>query len=343
MITTTLAVLAAVTFPGGNVSELAKSISEATGQGVVFEAGASERAPRFAYDPANLNEMARQIQASANFRRAPGAEHVFHHGRLPSHFFGVNLVSRLSNTNSWLQGAAPPEDFLKDGKVTLQSRSGQSIMLNTLPAGLLPKPLQTHWMFERGVIKAWVKDMPPIEFMNMAAKAVGGKLLQRTDRFVLDIDAAEIHRRALATLAFVQADKRYATSNYRERFEVELSRAGLAAINGPVLSTLLTSPSGRFRMEIPASMRPAIGAYVRSMLAGEAQEETVQTMAVEQDLKVPVQREDRQRRGNANQNRLQNLDPRLIGYADIDARFRVTLQLATRDALGRQGPPVRLP
>lgn len=340
MTTLTFAALAAVTFSGGNVSDLAKSIAEATGQPVVFEAGASERAPKFTYDPANLNEMARQVQSSANFRRAPGTEHVFHHGRLPSHFFGINLVSRLMNTNSWLQGGAVPENFLNDGKVTLQSRSGQSISLNSLPAGLLSKPLQTHWMFDRAVIKAWVKDLPAEDFMTMAAKAIGGKFLTRQDRFVIDIDPGEIQRRALATLAFVQADRRYANSNYREKFEVELSRAGISALGAPQISGLLASTSGRFRMEIPGSMRPAIGAYVTAMLAGEAQEEQLVTIIENQRGQ---RGEERQRRGSANQSRLRNLDPRLIGYADIDARFRVTLQLATRDALGRPGSPVRLP
>jgi len=350
MTTITFAAIAAVTFGGGNVSDLAKSIAEATRQPVVFEAGAAERAPKFTYNPDNLNEMARQIQTSANFRRAPGSEQVFHHGRLPSHFFGINLISRYANTNSWLQGGPVPENFLNEGKVTLQSRSGQSVSLNSLPAGLLSKPLQTHWMFDRSVIKAWVTDQPAEDFMTMVAKAIGGKFLTRQDRFVIDIDPGEIQRRALATLAFVQADRRYPTASYRDKFEIELSRAGISALGAPQISGLLASSSGRFRMEIPASMRPAIGAYVTAMLSGEAEEEAQLTelrsfsqVQIIEDQRGRNRGEERQRRGSANQSRLRNLDPRLIGYADIDARFRVTLQLATRDALGRPGSPVRLP
>lgn len=37
------------------------------------------------------------------------------------------------------------------------------------------------------------------------------------------------------------------------------------------------------------------------------------------------------------------IDPRLIGFAEMNSRFEVTVQLATRDALGRQGAPIRLP
>jgi len=343
--TATLTALAAVTFPGGNVSDLAKSIAEATKQGVVIEAGAGERAPRFSFDPSNLNEMARQIQTSTGFRRSPGGEHVFHHGRLGGHLFGVNLVNRLGNSNSWIQGGAVPENFLNDGKVTLQTRSGQSHTLGSLPAGLLNKPLQTHWIFDRAVFKAWVTDMPALDFMNMVAKAIGGKVLQRQDRYVLDIDAAEIQRRAQASLAFVQADRRYAGSSLRDRLEVELSRAALGAIGGAQVNALLATPSGRLQMELPASMRPALSAYIQAVLSDATQEVQMrQSEDRQSQLWESFVREQRRGGGGGgNANRLRMVDPRILGIAEIDARFRVTVQLVTRNQLGQAGPPVRVP
>lgn len=344
MLTATLATVVAVTFPGGNLSDLAKSIADSTKQGVVIEAGAGERAPRFSYDPANLNEMARQIQASTGFRRSPGGEHVFHHGRLGGHLFGVNLVNRLGNSNAWLQGGTVPENFLNDGKVTLQTRSGQSHTLGSLPAGLLNKPLQTHWLFERAVFKAWVTDMPALDFMNMVAKAIGGKVLQRQDRYVLDIDAAEIQRRAQASLAFVQADRRYAGSSLRDRLEVELSRAALGAIGGAQVNSLLATPTGRIQMELPASMRPSILAYIQTVLADAEQEVQARQSAERQaQLLESFSREQRRGGGGNNANRLRMVDPRILGIAEIDARFRVTVQLMTRNQLGQAGPPARLP
>lgn len=339
---TTLVALAAVNFPGGNVSDLAKSIADATGQPVIFEAGANERAPRFSYDPSNLNEMARKIQTATGFRRSPGAIHAFHHGKLPGYLFGMSSVSRYGNTNTWIQGGSLPENFLAEGKVTIQHRSGQSSSVSELPGGILPKPIQVHWIFNRSAFKAHVKQMEPLDFMNHLAKAIGGKVLQLQDRFVLDIDAAEIQRRALGTLAAVQADRRYANYNFRDKFEIELSRQGILAIGPAQLSTLLSTQSGRIRFEIPGTMRPAITAYVNAMLAGEAQGSELIHMGLEVQT-LQRQRDDGQRRGRNNADRLRNLDPRLIGYAEIDARFRVSLQLATVAAPGRPVGSIRLP
>ncbi|HRK23177.1 MAG TPA: hypothetical protein PLX06_15265, partial [Fimbriimonadaceae bacterium] len=198
---------------------------------------------------------------------------------------------------------------------------------------------------DRAVFKAWVTDMPALDFMNMVAKAIGGKVLQRQDRYVLDIDAAEIQRRAQASLAFVQADRRYAGSSLRDRLEVELSRAALGAIGGAQVNALLATPSGRLQMELPASMRPALSAYIQAVLSDATQEVQMrQSEDRQSQLWESFVREQRRGGGGGgNANRLRMVDPRILGIAEIDARFRVTVQLVTRNQLGQAGPPVRVP
>src|SRR5688572_9033627 len=141
---TLLISLAAVSFQGGNVSDLAKSISDATKQNVVFQAGQQERAPAFVYDPADLNEFARVVQKSTGFRRAPGPDHVFHHGRLPSTSFGVRVVQRVFNDQPWQLGGGLPEGAFKDGKITIHHKAGEATTLNNLGMGVLPKPVEMH-------------------------------------------------------------------------------------------------------------------------------------------------------------------------------------------------------
>lgn len=343
-----LGALAKVSFPGGDVSLLAKTISEATKAPVVFEAGATERSKAFEFNAEDLNALARDVLAGAGFKLAPGAEQVYHHGRLGSWFFGQRTLSRLFDDNSWRNGSGLPENSLNEGKITIQSKTGEATRLDALPADLLGKALQTHWMFERASFKAWVQNMPALSFVNHLAKALGGTLVQRTDRYVLEINPQEIQRRAQATLVLAQQNPQYKNLPYRDRFEIELSRAALGGLSSAQIATALATQGGRVRFELLGSMRAPIQAFVTAALSAEEQGDQVDV----QVSGVPVQSnelQDVQRRGGGNQrgrpntSRYRMIDPRLIGFAEMNSRFEVTVQLATRDALGRQGAPIRLP
>src|SRR5688500_13052621 len=253
---TLLISLAAVSFQGGNVSDLAKSISDATKQNVVFQAGQQERAPAFVYDPADLNEFARVVQKSTGFRRAPGPDHVFHHGRLPSTSFGVRVVQRVFNDQGWQQGAGLREGALKERKITIHHKTGEATVINNLGLRVFDKPVETHWALENLAVKAWVTDMPVEDFMKYVAKSVGGRMVLQKDRYVLDIDPSEIQRRALATIAEVQKHKNYQAAQPRDQLQLELTRSMLGSLSHVQIVTLLATPDGRLRLEIGGAMRP---------------------------------------------------------------------------------------
>lgn len=359
MITALIASMA-IPFAGGDISNLAKSISEATDQPVVFEAGASEQAPPFEYRIDDLNELARSIEKATGYKRAPGAEHAFNHGRLGSWLFSPRGVSRTLNDAAWRRVTGKlPEGFLNEGNVTLKTGENEAFSISAFPANLLSKPLQVHWMLQSTPFKAWVEDLPTEDFLNHVAKALGGKFLQQQNRYFIDVDPVEIQRRGLATLSMVQKDPRYPRMSTRDRFEVELSRAGLAALGTAQMRQLMASQNARVRFEIPGSMRPAIYAYITSELDGSSTQgdDERQTLAMQFEYagqtadRLQTQAQERrladmlaQRRGRNSTSRLMRVDPRIWGIAEIDTRFRVTVELATvRDASGRQPSPVRLP
>jgi hypothetical protein len=347
MITTLAASLALAAFPGGNVSDLARSIAEETKQNVVFQAGAAETAKAFEYDPNNLNEMARAILAGSGFKRAPGAEHVFHHGRLGGWMFGLQAVQRVAQQDeTWRAGGAWPADALKDGKVTLKNASGSSFSIESIPKDLLPKPpLEIHWIFERSALKAYVTELPAMDFANYVAKAVGGKVLARQDRYILDIDPVEIQRRAVATLTEVQKAPNYMQMDARRKGQVLLSRAVLGGLSGPQISALLSTPQGSLRFEIGPASRPAVQNYAQALIQSEGQEEVL--FAQEQQTIVQERRAQRgndEGRNNRNMSLiLRRADPRILGYTTINARFEVRVELLVLDNQGRPGRLVPLP
>ena len=368
---TLLLTFAAVSFQGGNVSDLAKSISESTKQNVVFQAGQQERAPAFVYDAADLNEFARVVQKSTGFRRAPGTDHVFHHGRLPSTSFGVRAVQRVFNDQGWQQGAGIPEGALKEGKITIRHKSNEATTLNNLGTGVLTKPVEMHWALENLAVKAWVTDMPVDDFMKFVAKSVGGRILQQKDRYLLDIDAGEIQRRALTTLAEAPKQKNYAQVSPRDQMQLELSRSMLGSLNSAQVAALLATPEGSLKLEIGGGMRPVVQRYIQVLMTPQNQQQGQQgwqsqqqadqaayELAVAEKMRaaelagqaIEVQRAQRGDRGGEdprgarfNANALRRMDPRILGYATIDATFRVRVEVLTLDQLGRPSRLVPLP
>jgi hypothetical protein len=327
---------------------LAKSIAASTKQNVMFQAGVPERAPAFKYDPEDLNEFARAVQKATGFRRAPGGDHVFSHGRLPSFNFGVRAIQRTLNDQAWQQGGPMPENVLKDGKVTIKHEAAQATTVQSLPRNMLDKPLEIHWLFDNLAFKANATEMPADEFLKFVAKAVGGRLLARQDRYFLDIDPGEIQRRATTTVTEAQKTPRFQQLSAREQIQAELSRTMIASLSASQISTLLATNAGSLRLELSGTMRPVATRYVQALLAAENEEQGVQTtegLRGQAEIVIELQRGQRGERGQGRISSalLRRLDPRIVGYATINSQFNVRLELLALDNLGRPSRLIPIP
>jgi hypothetical protein len=347
MHTALLSLVAAASFPGGNVSDLAKTLAEATGQPVVFEAGAQESAKAFEFNPGDLNELARAVQNATDFRRAPGAEHAFHHGRLGSWRFASREMGRLLRDDAWRVGGEWPRDAFRDGKVTLHHEAGKSTSIEAVPRNLLEKPLQVHWIFERAAFKAWVTDLPAAEFLQHLAKALGGRLIARPEAMFLDVDAGEIQRRAVATFAAARASSGFARLDSDDRARLDLARAAVGGLSTGQIAQLLARPDGRLRLEIGAGFRPSVQAYIQILLASSNASASEASTSYLYELEPSFRISQRGRRGYSSGDRmrylLDRLDPRILGYVTVDARFNVTIELVGLNRSGNSLELHRLP
>jgi hypothetical protein len=325
-----VAAAVAVTFPGGDWSELCRSISENTEKNVVALAGNICPAPKFEYEPSDLNAMTRSIRAATLFRQAPGTDAIFYRDPWPVWLFQNEAIRRMGELNADIKTGGPlPENAVSEGKMTLRHEPRQATSVSAF-GPVLSKPLQLHWALEGLAVKAWVKDQPATDFMRFVAKAVGGILLERKDRFVLEIDPKEVQRRALAT--FDEAAKRswFKDLDERARVEWELSRSAVSWASTAQIQEALAEPDSKTKILIGHGLRPVVKKQVEHLFRAPAE---VADEGANARSRTPADSRDRYR----------NLDPRLIGYVELNAQFHARTYLQTVDVQGRPGPVIALP
>lgn len=328
MMVTVIAAWTAVSFPGGDWSDLAKSIGESTKQDVYALAGAREAARPFEYNPDDLNELARAVQSATGFRHAPGLEHVFYRERVLSSLIGLAAAKLLEGEDhAMTEGSGFPASPIKDGLVTVRHKAGQATLL-TACGPLLPKPVVVHWLFERLAFKAWTTDTPAAQFMANLAKGVGGRLVARKDDTYLDIDPAEVRRRALKTLDEMGRHKGFKNLNDGDKWQWELSRAALGAASNSQIAEAFATPDGKTKVAVSFGMKAAIQRHLSDLMQQPAEVALPQRAG-----EAPVSALDPLRR----------IDPRINGYLELNGQFQARLFLQTLDQLGRPGPYVAVP
>ena len=148
--------------------------------------------------------------------------------------------------------------------------------------------------------------------------------------------------------------------------QLELSRSMLGGLYAAQIATLLSVPEGTLKLEIGGALRPAVQRYIQVLMTPQTQQgqtlQQQQQVAAEQERlrayelaiiaqTIELQRErgqrgergDEDRGSRFNANALRRMDPRILGYATIDATFRVRVEVLTLDNLGRPSRLVPLP
>ncbi len=329
MMVSLAAALAAVAFPGGDWSDLCKSIAESTKKPVVALAGANERAKAFGYDPEQPNEMARAIFAATGFKQAPGLDAVFHHGRLAHWNFQLTATQLLEPTDqAWGVG----NQTVFDGdRVEVLHKPGQATVLGSV-IQIGGKRLKVHWTLERYAYKGWLSNVPVKDFLGLLAKAAGGRLTETKERYEIELDAMEYRRRALATLDAAAKRPEFKTLGEPQKDEWELSRAALSEASAPQIAEAMEAPAGKTRILIGGGLRSAVQGHVAMLMRQPAE-------AGSEDVAI----RGRQPRERSALDVLRNVDPRVIGYVELNAMFQVRIFLQTVDGLGRPGPMVAIP
>jgi hypothetical protein len=329
--------VAVAAFPGGAPADLARHLSESMRAPVFVAAGPREQLPRFEYEPSDLNAMADAVFKSAKLRRAPGTDHAFFHPRLPSWHFEIPTLRKILGPDGQRAGAdLGAVAQVADGKVTLQHGSGEGMLAKSLERLALSKPLLVDAFFDKQGLSIWASAMPERDFLEHAAKALGGYLKVTREGYFLEPSGQETARRALAAFDEARRSPAYAKLAAVERAELELSQAVLASTPYARLSGLLLQEGQPVKVEIGPAVRTAVVAWIRAIAQAETPEK--------QGFGPPAQQEEaRNTAASPPANRFANLDRRVLGYVYLHKGFRVAAELATVDQLGRPGPPLRLP
>lgn len=330
-----LLVLAAapITFNGGSPSELARSIAEATKANVVIEAGPSETFNSFVYDPSNLDEMSRAVFKATELRQAPGEDFVYSHPWLPAWHFQNKTVQQFLNDNLRMCNSASfPENFLKEGKVTIQAKARTAIVVTALAGLKFAKPLSVDGFFANLGLNMWVTDMPERDFLNYVAKAVGGKLKPTKEGLSLVPSGQEIQRRGLLTIDKVKKLESYTKRTSIEKAELELCRAAIASASPAQLEELYAEEGKPIRMELGPSTRNAVTQLIRAMM--EPPPDPNPTFGPPQQTADTTPKPEE---------RFRNIDRRVVGSLVLSRGFIAWAELATVDPFGRPGQSIRVP
>lgn len=325
----TTLLLAIATFPGGNFNDLAASLAEATGRpAVVSLSSARGRMKSFSFDAADEDAFSRTVLKEIGLMRAPGVTVVFHDGQLPS----ARVSQRAWNQPETVAAKAFSADSVKAGRVTFRTEKTESLDLKTL-AGFA-KPVVSHWYFEGLAIGVSAKDVPEMEFLSLVAKGIGGRFLNTSAAFKIDIDPAEIRSRAVRTIqaeAMPTESDGASLQNKERAFRI----AALNAISNEEISRLLAQPGNTVRVAVRngSPVESAAVALIREMEAQQLKE-----------LRAERTLEDARRTGESLRavrrdanfvGILNRVDSRRQAMLVINQRFEASLEVPVVDARGR--------
>ena len=325
----TTILLAIATFPGGNFNDLAASLSEATGKPAVVSLSSARGSMKsFSFDTADEGAFGRTVLKEIGLMRAPGVTVVFHDGQLPS----AKVSQKPWNQPESVSPKAFSAASVKAGKVNFRTEKTESLDLKTL-AGFA-KPVESHWFFEGLAIGVVAKDVPEMDFLGLVAKGIGGRFLNTSAAFKIDIDPVDIRTRAVRTIqaeAIPTEGDEAAILNKERAFRI----AALNALSNEEMSRLFLQPGNQVRVAVRTGS-PVEGAAVALIREMEAQQlRALRTERTPEDSR----RADtlpRYVRGDTNfVGILNRVDTRRQAMLVINQRFEASLEVPVVDGRGR--------
>ncbi len=356
MTTLLLASLLVVKFPGGSPNEFVSLLSEATNQNVVLSQGQAQTINAAEFETKDLDEMARAIRAQIQHVIMPGTELVLTTQRLhPELVSAVMFRGAVSGAEGLVIAAIPllsasgsgstraanyqvnligmPVNALKDGKFTIKTEKQDALQLTSFQ-GFGSKPIQVHWIFRETPIFMNVKDLPELEMLRWAAKAVGAKLTQNTKEFHFEVDPLEIRKRAVAAILFEEEQVRPFQIRPDEGNEMSRVRRPASSFRISVLNALsafqitkaLETSGGNVTIEL-GPRGPLTALALQRIRALEQSQLSLPASSPAPRTAVGL---------------LQRVDPNRIPTMTVDSKFSVRMDIPVVDANGRPAGSVRL-
>lgn len=321
--------LAIATFPGGNFNDLAASLSEATGKPAVVSLSSARGSMKgFSFDTADEGAFGRTVQKEIGLMRAPGVTVVFHDGQLPS----AKVSQKAWNQPETVGAKAFSAASVKAGKVTFRTEKTESLDLKTLSG--FAKPVESHWFLEGLAIGVSAKNVPEIEFLSLVAKGIGGRFLNTSASYKIDIDPMEVRSRAVRTIqaeAIPTEGDEAAILNKERAFRI----AALNALSNEEMSRLLLQPGNTIRVAVRSGspVEGAAVALIREMEA--AQLRALRSERTPEDSRITGNPPRVVRRDANFVGILNRVDSRRQAMLVINQRFEASLEVPVVDGRGR--------
>ena len=190
MLLSLLALIGTVTFSGGNINALAKTMAEATGQNVVIFQSFTDQVKAVTFDPGDLTSMARAIRAKTGLSIAPGVELALSDGYITPERVRP-ITSRFP-----VEYVELPRTAFVDHKITFRTEKSERLNIGALARAPFGKPLTVHWIYDRSPVAIQANEMPERDFLSHLAKALGARLIDSPKEYRLDFDPLEFKKRA---------------------------------------------------------------------------------------------------------------------------------------------------
>ena len=250
----------ATTFGPGTVDDFAQSLADATGNNAIIVTSKATHLKSFTYDASSPGVLASSVRAGAALTMAPGDKPAFSDAAyVGEHFQALapNLPAAPTTANKL------PEDAIRAGKVTLQTKNATPIALQAIADAKWSRPVQVDFLMRDLAVSAAVKDMPELEFLTMVAKAAGGFLARTDAGFSITYDANHLRTRVVNTL------KQASSGQVKQELDVkrEFYSAVVNILPSDTLLSIFQTPANTPRLDVPpnSDLATVSVAYIRAL------------------------------------------------------------------------------
>lgn len=195
--TTVLLALELLSFKGGSIHEFVGVASMEGAKPVVVSAFEPAKLKEFTVDLADISTASKIITQQTGLQMGTTYDFAFSTKFIDRKYVGIAPIqNRQPSSWSYVQDTS---DLVRSGTVTIIAKPNEAVTLEGLKSRF-SKPLVVHWMLEQVPMIVNAKNLPEKQFLQMAASAVGGKFVEKPDKFYVDFDPADFRIRARKTI-----------------------------------------------------------------------------------------------------------------------------------------------
>lgn len=200
------ALILGFSFDGGEAIKLASAASIATNLPVVLYMGEEDTKPKASFESRTVEDFGTLFTSHTGLLQVENSGLAFH-----SPGYSLDLIMRNhSDFEKSYQRKNEGFFLAADGKIST-GLSGASTDLGQLEELKFSKPVKAHWFLKSARIVTRAIRTEEKEFLGMVSKAVGGKLVETTDSYSIELDPDELRERGAFTY---QATAQMAKGNF---------------------------------------------------------------------------------------------------------------------------------